>query len=74
NSEKHAHIADVIVAPEGSGKGIGALLMEKAEEWARSQGYHWLTLSVFAQNTRARELYERLGFGPDIMKYVKSLD
>lgn len=71
--EAHGHIADLIVAPEGEGRGIGRVLIEKGEQWARSQGFHWLTLSVFAQNLRAREIYQRLGFGEDIMKYVKEL-
>ncbi len=73
NREDHGHIADVIVAPEGEGRGIGRLLIAKGEEWARAQGYRWLTLSVFAQNIRAREVYKRLGYGEDIMKYVKQL-
>ena len=73
NREEHGHISDIIVAPEGEGRGIGRLLMEKGEEWARFQGYRWLTLSVFAQNLRAREIYKRLGYGEDIMKYVKEL-
>ncbi len=73
NCEEHGHIADVIVAPEGEGGGIGRVLIAKGEEWARSQGYRWLTLSVFAQNLRAREVYKRLGYGEDIMKYVKEL-
>jgi ribosomal protein S18 acetylase RimI-like enzyme len=73
NHESHAHIANVIMAPEAEGRGIGRMLMEKAEEWARAQGYRWLTLSVFADNTHAREVYKRLGFGEDIMKYVKEL-
>ena len=71
--EKHGHITNLIVSAEGEGRGIGRLLMEKAEEWARAQGYRWLTLSVFAQNMRAREVYKRLGYGEDIMKYVKEL-
>ena len=71
--EKHGHIANVIVAREGEGRGIGRLLMEKGEEWARAQGFRWLTLSVFAQNVRAREVYKSLGYGEDIMKYVKKL-
>lgn len=29
--------------------------------------------SVIAQNARAREVYQRFGFGEDIMKYVKEL-
>ena len=63
----------MIVAPEGEGGGIGRALIAKGEEWARAQGYRWLTLSVFAQNLRAREIYKRLGYGEDIMKYVKEL-
>lgn len=73
NPEKHGHISNVIVAPEGSGRGVGKLLIEKGEQWARENGYRWLTLSVFAQNTHAREVYERLGYGQDIMKYVKEI-
>ena len=73
NHARHGHIGNVIVAPEGEGHGIGRLLIEKAEEWARAQGFRWLTLSVFAQNLRARAVYQRLGFGEDILKYVKEL-
>lgn len=72
--EPHGHISDVIVAPAGEGQGIGRLLMAKAEEWARERGYKWLTLSVFAENVRAREIYKRLGYGEDIMKYVKEIE
>ena len=70
---RHGHIANLIVAREGEGRGIGGLLMEKGEEWARAQGFRWLTLSVFAQNMRARDVYERSGYGEDMMKYVKEL-
>jgi ribosomal protein S18 acetylase RimI-like enzyme len=52
---------------------VGRALMAKAEDWAREHGYGWLTLSVFGQNVRARELYERLGYGEDIIRYVKEL-
>jgi len=71
--EKHAHLSDVVVAQQAEGQGIGLILISKGEDWARAQGYRWLTLSVFAQNIRARELYNRLGYGEDIMKYVKEL-
>jgi GNAT superfamily N-acetyltransferase len=72
--EAHGHIANIIVAPHGEGHGVGRVLMAKAEEWARSQGFRWLTLSVFAQNLHAREVYQRLGYGEDIIKYVKELN
>ncbi|MBC7829950.1 MAG: GNAT family N-acetyltransferase [Chitinophagaceae bacterium] len=71
--EKHAHISDVIVVDKAAGRGIGLILIREGEAWARAQGFRWLTLSVFAQNVRARELYSRLGYGEDIMKYVKEL-
>jgi len=71
--EKHGHIEDLVVAVEGEGKGIGKLLIRTAEEWARSQGFRWLTLNVFAQNQKATQVYEKLGYGEDILKYVKEL-
>src|SRR5215204_3207473 len=74
NREEHGHISDVIVAPEAKGRGVGKLLLGEAEDWARAQGYRWLTLSVFSQNIHAREVYVRLGYGEDIVKYVKQID
>ncbi len=74
NTDPHGHISDVIVAAAGEGLGIGRLLIAKGEEWARENGYRWLTLSVFAQNLRARQIYDQLGYGEDIMKYVKELE
>lgn len=73
NHEEHGHIADVIIAPGCEGRGVGSVLIAAGEEWARAQGYRWLTLNVFAQNVRAREVYQRLGYGEDVMKYVKEL-
>lgn len=69
----HAHISDLIVATGAEGRGVGESLMQAGETWAKDHGFHWLTLSVFAQNVRARKLYERMGFGEDIVKYVKEL-
>jgi GNAT superfamily N-acetyltransferase len=73
NREEHGHVEDIIVAPEGEGRGVGRALLEKAEEWARGRGYRWLTLNVFAENLRAREVYRRLGYGEDMVKCVKQL-
>jgi ribosomal protein S18 acetylase RimI-like enzyme len=71
--EKHGHIADLVVARDGEGQGVGSALIAKGEEWARSQRYRCLTLNVFAQNLRAREIYKQHGYGEDVMKYVKDL-
>ena len=74
NKEEHGHISDIIIAPEAEGRGIGRILIERSEEWARTKGYRWLSLSVFTQNQKAREVYKHMGFGEDIIKYVKKLD
>jgi ribosomal protein S18 acetylase RimI-like enzyme len=71
--ERHAHISDIVVAREGEGQGIGRTLMEVAETWAQSRGYRFVTLGVFPDNTRARTLYERLGFRTDYQRMLKVL-
>jgi GNAT superfamily N-acetyltransferase len=70
----HGHVADVVVAEAYEGHGVATRLLAKAEEWARSQGFDWLTISVFEENGRAASLYERLGFGRDIARLVKPLN
>jgi ribosomal protein S18 acetylase RimI-like enzyme len=69
--EEHGHVEDLVVTAEAQGRGVARALLATGEEWARSRGYRILTLSVFAQNERARALYERQGFGADIVRYVK---
>ena len=72
--EPHGHIADIIVSPEARGRGIGKMLMNKAEEWTKDCGYSLLTLNVFDDNKKARKLYSSLGFTPDLTKYGKILE
>lgn len=51
------------------GAGIGKALLEKTKVKASSEGYSELSLIVFADNTRAINLYERSGF-----KRVKNIE
>ena len=44
------------------GLGLGKLLMEKALEQAKENGFTQVELGVFADNDRARYLYRKLGF------------
>jgi ribosomal protein S18 acetylase RimI-like enzyme len=71
--ERHGHVSDIVVAPAAEGRGVGAALMAAAEDWARSRGFRLLSLHVFDANTRARALYERLGYRLDIVKMIKTL-
>lgn len=71
NGEKHGYISDVAVGEGFEGRGVGRLLLEAAEDWARQHDYQRLALYVFAGNTRARHLYEKNGFKQEVLKYVK---
>ena len=73
SGEAHGYISDVAVAPDFEGRGVGRLLLDTAEDWARSKGYSLLTLYVFAGNTHARRVYERFGFQEEVIKYGKIL-
>jgi len=55
-------VADVAVSPAMQGLGIGRLLMERAQDRARAEGYRMLSLYVLADNSRAIGFYRRLGY------------
>jgi ribosomal protein S18 acetylase RimI-like enzyme len=69
----HAHIEILAVSSAAEGHGAGRTLVEAAEGWARSEGLALITLNVFANNQRARALYQRLGYAPETLHYVKPL-
>ncbi|HXW96555.1 MAG TPA: GNAT family N-acetyltransferase [Gemmatimonadales bacterium] len=71
--ERLAHIEVLAVEPGAQGKGIGRALVDAAERWAKERGYRRITLNVFAQNSRAREVYQRLGYEPETIHYFKEL-
>jgi ribosomal protein S18 acetylase RimI-like enzyme len=71
--ERHGHVEVLALAPEAEGQGLARQLMAAAESWATGLGYRRMSLNVFATNTRARGLYDRLGYGEETMHYVKDL-
>jgi GNAT superfamily N-acetyltransferase len=71
--EAHGHLAILAVAEAGEGRGVGRALMTSIEAWAVGRGYRLLTLNVFEENRRARALYERNGFGVDMLRLIKEL-
>jgi ribosomal protein S18 acetylase RimI-like enzyme len=48
-------------------------VLATAEEWAKSRGYRFITLSVFPGNLRAVELYERVGYETDVLRMLKTV-
>ena len=57
------NVHDLAVVPACRGQRIGEQLLAAAEAHARESGFCKLTLEVQEQNTRARALYSRFGFG-----------
>jgi RimJ/RimL family protein N-acetyltransferase len=50
------------VAREFRGRGLGLRLIEATLQHAKAHGFERIELSVYAKNTRARSLYEKVGF------------
>jgi GNAT superfamily N-acetyltransferase len=69
----HAHLAELSVAREAEGSGAGGALLAASEDWARASGYSVLTLNVFEGNRHARAVYEKRGFAPETLRYIKVL-
>jgi GNAT superfamily N-acetyltransferase len=71
--ERHGHVGILAVAAGAEGRGVGKALLSAAEDWARGSGWRKLTLNVLETNRRARGVYERVGFAPESLRYVKWL-
>lgn len=56
------HILNCCIAPDWQHRGFGRMLMEHLIDTAREHGTEALYLEVRPSNTRAVNLYERLGF------------
>ncbi|SLN37977.1 GNAT family N-acetyltransferase [Oceanibacterium hippocampi] len=69
-----AHLEVLAVAEGAEGRGVGRALMEATEAVAAGHGARSVTLHVFANNDRARRLYERVGYASEIHRYIKHLD
>lgn len=53
---------EVLVHPDHRGQGLGRQLVQGLLQWAAQQGATHTDLQVAAANSRARQLYESLGF------------
>jgi ribosomal protein S18 acetylase RimI-like enzyme len=69
----HAHVEVIAVTPEAERQGVARALMDAIEEWARRRGYRHVTLNVFDRNTRAKALYDSLGYDAETIHFRKAL-
>jgi len=66
----------MMVAAQWRGRGVGTALVAAAIEWARSNGLHKLSLSVFPHNHAAIGLYRKFGFVEEgwLVRHVRRAD
>ena len=56
------YVFDLAVAPTARRRGLGALLLAEAEQWAREQDAALLYAHVVAENEPSRGVFERAGY------------
>jgi GNAT superfamily N-acetyltransferase len=69
----HGYVSILAVASEMEGQGVGRALLKAAEDWARDNRFSKLSLIVFSDNRRAKAVYERLGWRPELETWYKPL-
>ena len=72
--EKNIVVHRLAVRPDQQGKGLGRLIMDFAEQWARENQYDAIRLDTFSQNPRNQRFYTNRGYtdlGPVYLKYKK---
>ena len=63
NANRHGYgEIGMYVVREWRGRGVGTALVAASIDWARAQGLHKLSLSVFPHNAAGIALYRKLGF------------
>ena len=71
--EEAGFIHDVLVDESRRGRGIAQALMEEAAAWCRERGVPRVLLWTAARNTRAQQLFERLGFRGTMIEMTREL-
>ena len=65
-----AEICGLVVAPATQGRGVGRMLVEAAESWAREEGLQALTIRANVVRGEAHDFYRHLGYD-EIKKQLK---
>lgn len=65
------HVLELVVREDCRGKGIGKMLMQKMEDYFKSQGCDIVRIEVFVPNASARRFYNRLQYHDRVVDVVK---
>jgi ribosomal protein S18 acetylase RimI-like enzyme len=70
----YCHIAEFAVSHRHQNQGLGARLLQAAEDWGRRQGAQFASLEFHTANTRASLFYQqRMGYRPAATIAIKRL-
>lgn len=70
---KLGRITALVVTESERGKGVGKLLVKKAEELAHDSGCKRIELTSNNRRTDAHKFYESIGFEANSKRFIKSL-
>ena len=59
---KYAYLAEVVVRPESSGKGVATTLISEAEKDARERGADHIYCYIYEPNQASKSLFQGLGY------------
>lgn len=73
--ESGANLLGLAVSKDYQNLGIGKMLMEKAETWAKSNGARWIRLNSGGERKEAHKFYRHLGFDneKEQIRFLKKL-
>jgi GNAT superfamily N-acetyltransferase len=60
--EKTAYFGLLSIDPALQGRGLGRMMTEYAEDWAREQGCRWMMLRYVSLREDLRRIYEHMGY------------
>lgn len=58
----YLYLSDLVVTKSEQGRGIGTLLLDRIEKYARENGLKYMRLQSYVKNEGALRLYKRAGF------------
>lgn len=64
----------LVVAERARRRGVGARLVEHADEWARERGAYALMLNTSVRREEAHRFYEALGFSRTGYRYARAYE
>lgn len=71
---KHLELDNVVILPEYRGKGIGELMMQWIDNYAKENNYEAIELNAYVENLKGVEFWKKTGYyirGHHFQKLIK---